>query len=101
MLHKRLRLLSAEGLYTKGFFRWENGTSTLVNAIANGIRHLGGTISSSSRIIAIDYTIPEQLKITLANGRSKKAKKVVITTSLTSSGYISYIHHLYQQILII
>ena len=90
MLHKRLRLLSAEGLYTKGFFRWENGTGTLVNAIANGIRHLGGTISSSSRVIAINYTIPDQIKITLANGQSKIAKKVVIATSLTSSGYIAY-----------
>jgi hypothetical protein len=90
MLYKRTRFLSAEGFYLKGVFRWENGTGTFVNAIADAIIRLGGSISTSSQVTAIDYTDPNQVIVKLATGETMIAKKVVIATSLPSSSYISY-----------
>ena len=84
MLYKRTRSLSAEGLYLKGVFRWENGTGTFINAIADAILRLGGSISTSSQVTAIDYSTPKQVIVTLATGETVFAKKVVIFCHFTT-----------------
>ncbi|CAF4868963.1 unnamed protein product [Rotaria sp. Silwood1] len=90
VLYKRLRLLSAEGLYTKGLYRWEGGTGTFVEAIRAAFVRLGGLISTSCQVVAIDYTDPDQVIVTLAIGATMTAKKIVVATSLPSASYISY-----------
>ncbi|CAF2582848.1 unnamed protein product [Rotaria sp. Silwood2] len=90
VLYKRLRLLGAEGLYTKGLYRWEGGTGTFVEAIRVAFVRLGGFVSTSCQAIAIDYMNPNQVTVTLATGATMIAKKVVVATSLPSASYISY-----------
>ncbi|CAF2841886.1 unnamed protein product [Rotaria sp. Silwood2] len=90
VLYKRLRLLGAECLYTKGLYRWKGGTGTFVEAIHVAFVRLGGFVSTSCQAIAIDYMNPNQVTVALATGATMIANKVVVATALPSASYISY-----------
>lgn len=88
--YQRTRLLSAEGLYTLGVFRWDNGTGVLTDAIKKYIETKGGKVVMNSPVISIDYTDPVSINVTIQNGTSYTTKRVVVASSLTAASNIIY-----------